>query len=96
MSSGRSHSHHGLAYVYRIRSIADPARDYIGVTRNVKARLSLHNSGKVEETKDAAPWELEFYAAFPSRHRAKSFAHFLKTESGQVFGRHHLWEDRSL
>ncbi|MCC5850680.1 MAG: GIY-YIG nuclease family protein [Verrucomicrobia bacterium] len=83
--------HHGMYYVYRMRSVEDPEKEYIGTTSNVKGKLAQHNRGKIEETNAHKPWVVTFYAAFPHRSKAKSFSHYLKTESGHAFARKHLW-----
>ena len=92
MSPRASHRHgSGLHYVYRIQSVSQPDHEWIDTTSNVKARVSLHNHGKVEETREYAPWVLTFYAAFPDIGHAKHFCRFLRSEPGHAFGRKHLW-----
>ncbi|MCC5842852.1 MAG: GIY-YIG nuclease family protein [Verrucomicrobia bacterium] len=88
--SGRGKMH----YVYRLQSAEDPEKTIIDTSSNVRARFKLHNSGEVPETAAHRPWVLSFYTAFPSRTRAKEFAHYLKSEAGQAFGAKHLWPSR--
>ncbi len=88
--SGKSKMH----YVYRLQSAEDPLKAIIDTSSNVRARFKLHNKGEVPETAAQRPWILSFYTAFPSRTRAKEFAHYLKSDSGQAFGHKHLWGPR--
>lgn len=46
-----------MYYVYVLLSKKDKKR-YIGYTANLKLRFKLHQSGKVESTKDRRPFEL--------------------------------------
>ncbi len=91
--SHHSHSRKKSAihYVYRIQSASQPDHVWIDTTSNVKARLSLHNHGKVAETREHCPWVLTFYAGFPGKNHAKHFSHFLKSDAGKAFGHKHLW-----
>lgn len=52
-------------YVYILRSIKNIDSIYIGYTRNLRKRLSEHNSGDVMSTKRYVPWKLMYYEAFP-------------------------------
>jgi predicted GIY-YIG superfamily endonuclease len=83
-----------MHYVYRLQSAEDPEKDFVDTSSNVHARLKLHNAGQVEETAGLRPWMLSFYAAFPSKRRARDFAHYLKSDSGRAFGHKHLWPAR--
>ena len=93
MSSHHEHKSR-MHYVYRLQSAEDPEKFIIDTSSNVRARYKLHNSGDIPETAAFRPWILSFYTAFPSKHRAKEFAHYLKSESGQAFGHKHLWGPR--
>ena len=74
-----------MNYVYLIQSIADPSQIYIGATSDLKQRIADHNSGKSTHTSKFAPWELEFYSAFPEKITAYEFEKYLKTHSGRAF-----------
>lgn len=80
-----------MYYVYRIKSLESSHHEYIGTTTNVKGRVALHNKGKVLATEAHRPWGLTFYAGFVHEKNAKAFAHYLKSEEGQRFGRKLLW-----
>jgi len=81
-----------MFYVYRIRSRHNPEATFLGVTRSVKKRLSLHNAGEVRATREDRPWRITYYSAFSRKQRAEAFYDFLKSPAGQEFGRKHLWQ----
>ena len=93
-SSGRSHvktfPEHAMWYVYIIRSINSPDQEYTGATRDLKQRLSDHNSGKSTHTSKFAPWELRWYCAFPDKYKALDFEKYLKSASGRAFAKKRL------
>ena len=72
-------------YVYIIRSIAVPDREYTGATADLKQRLSDHNAGKSKHTAKFLPWDLMCYAAFPDKYKALEFEKYLKSHSGRAF-----------
>ncbi|WP_423351895.1 GIY-YIG nuclease family protein [Phenylobacterium sp. VNQ135] len=80
-----------MHYVYLIRSISEPARRYIGVTSDLRSRISEHNAGKSSHTAKYTPWELVTYLAFSDRRRAEAFEISLKSGSGHAFARKRLW-----
>jgi putative endonuclease len=47
-------------YVYVLRSAKD-FRFYVGLTRNLRARLTAHNQGQVPSTKSRTPLELVYW-----------------------------------
>ena len=74
-----------MYYVYILRSQKRFQRLYIGLTRNIKARLAQHNRGESTYTKTYAPWVLEAYLGFGNKKVAESFEAYLKTSSGLAF-----------
>ncbi|GAX61692.1 excinuclease ABC subunit C [Candidatus Scalindua japonica] len=58
---------------------------YSGSTKNLKARIKLHNEGKVKSTKPHLPWELVWYGAFETEKQSKNFEKYLKSGSGKAF-----------
>ena len=44
--------------VYILRSLSEPARPYIGLTHDVRARLADHNAGRCPHTARYRPWQL--------------------------------------
>ncbi|MDF3128834.1 GIY-YIG nuclease family protein [Kiritimatiellaeota bacterium B1221] len=81
-----------MYYVYRIRSRSHPDKSFIGVSRDVKRRVKMHNAGRVEATRESGPWKLVFYAAFSRKQRAQEFEDYLKSPEGKKFGRKRLWQ----
>jgi putative endonuclease len=47
-------------YVYVLRSIKD-GQFYVGLTRDLRVRLQMHNGGKVPSTKSRIPFELVYW-----------------------------------
>ena len=52
-----------MIYVYILRSLRDKGY-YIGISKDLKSRLSKHNSGGVYSTKDRRPFELVYSEEF--------------------------------
>ena len=70
--------------------MADPSSLYVGYSNDLKTRFAAHNAGGSPHTAKLRPWSLEFYAAFQSEDRAKSFETYLKSHAGLLFARKHL------
>jgi putative endonuclease len=64
---------YSLAFVYIIVSAAYPDRYYVGLTNNVRRRLSHHNQGIVQSTVAFRPWRLRTAICFAQRTRAAEF-----------------------
>jgi Predicted endonuclease containing a URI domain len=80
-----------MPYVYILKSVNSPDRFYIGVTSNLKKRLSEHKSPSPDNyTYRYAPWKLATYVVFGDMLRAKKFEVYLKTSSGRTFIKRHL------
>jgi len=77
-------------YVYILESKPHPNEIYIGITDNLKRRLSEHNAGKVSYTSKFTPWKIRSAAAFRDKSRAAAFERYLKTGSGRSFLHRHL------
>ena len=58
---------------------------YFGSANDLKARLGLHNTGRVKSTKFGMPWKLIWYGGFSTEKEARDFELFLKTGSGKSF-----------
>jgi putative endonuclease len=70
-------------YVYILRSAIDN-KLYIGSTDNINRRLSEHNFGKVDSTKNRIPLQLEAYLAVKDKSKAIELEQYLKTGSGRA------------
>jgi putative endonuclease len=79
-----------LHFVYIIVSVSCPKHYYVGLTNNVRRRLSHHNQGIVESTAAFRPWRLRTAICFARRDRASEFERYLKTGSGIAFLRKRL------
>lgn len=78
-------------YVYLIKSIKYPEKNYVGYTTNVKQRLATHNSGGSIHTKKDRPWELVMCMAFKDMDCAKQFEKYLKSHAGRAFMAKRFW-----
>ena len=78
-----------MMYVYILESEAGEQR-YIGVTSDLKDRISRHNSGQVIHTSKYAPWVLANYFAFRDEAKAHAFEKYLKSGSGRAFAKKHF------
>jgi putative endonuclease len=79
-----------VKYVYILQSEQDAEHFYTGITDDLKARLSKHNSGEVVHTAKYRPWPIKSYIAFTDDMRAFAFEKYLKSGSGRAFAKKHL------
>lgn len=75
----------GMKYVYILQSCNFPDRYYVGITGDLKARLTKHNAGDVSHTSKYAPWSIKTYIAFSDEAQAFAFEKYLKSGSGRAF-----------
>jgi predicted GIY-YIG superfamily endonuclease len=78
-----------MYYVYFLKSIHHE-QVYIGLTSDLKRRLSEHNQGKSIHTNKFKPWAVTTYLAFGDKNKAEAFERYAKTGSGIAFARKHL------
>ena len=71
-------------YVYVLRSLKD-GMSYVGLTRNLGARLQLHNAGKVTSTKHRVPLELVYWEGCLNESDAAQREKYLKTAWGKRY-----------
>ena len=71
-------------YVYIIQSLKD-ASYYIGVTVNLKRRISEHNNGSAKYSKSKMPYRLIWFSGFRNKIKALAFEKYLKSSSGFAF-----------
>lgn len=69
-------------YVYILFSLKDN-KLYIGLTTDLKARLTLHAQGRVAATKFRRPLKLIYYEYFVNQKDAKARERFLKSGFGR-------------
>lgn len=71
-------------YVYVLRSFKD-GNLYIGVTSNLKRRISEHNLGKNISTRTRRPFELVYFETFDDKHLAyRQEWRFKNTSEGNI------------
>lgn len=80
-----------MKYVYLLQSINYLAKRYIGITENLRKRLSAHNSEKSSYTSKYCPWEIVVAIQFDDDTRTSRFEKHLKSGSGHAFAKRHLW-----
>jgi putative endonuclease len=78
-------------YVYLPQSEKFEGKRYVGVTSDLRQRLSDHNSGKSPHTSKCLPWKLVTYVAFSDKKKAETFERYLKSGSGHAFAKKRLW-----
>jgi len=79
-----------VKYVYILQSEQDGEYFYTGITDDLDARLSKHNSGAVTHTSKHRPWHIKCFIAFADEKRAAAFEKYLKSGSGRAFAKKHL------
>lgn len=78
-----------MKYVY-ILSCIEGEHFFVGVTDNLRARLTKHNAGEVRYTSKYKPWNLKTYVAFSDPKSAFAFELYLKSPSGRAFAKKRL------
>jgi putative endonuclease len=74
----------GFCYVYVLRSSID-GQFYVGLTRDLRARLELHNKGQVPSTKRRVPLELVYWEGCLNEGDAAQREKYLKTAWGKRY-----------
>jgi putative endonuclease len=80
-----------MHYVYLIESTAVPGQRYVGLSNDLRRRLTDHNSGKSLHTAKYMPWRMVTYLALSIAKKAEAFERCLKSGSGHAFARKRLW-----
>ena len=80
-----------MRYVYLLASQTFESRRYVGITSDLKQRITDHNAGKSPHTSKYRPWKLMTYVAFSDDQKADAFERYLKSGSGHAFARKRLW-----
>jgi len=76
-------------FVYILRSVKDK-KLYIGSTNDVQRRLTEHNSGKVDSTKNRIPFTIEAYIAVRDKEKVIELEQYFKTGSGKAILRNRI------
>lgn len=78
-----------MKYVYILESLVSE-HFYVGITDDLRARLTKHNAGEVAHTAKHKPWRIKTYLAFSNEKQAFSFERYLKSASGRAFAKKRL------
>ena len=65
-------------YVYMLKSTGVKSVTYVGYTKNIKARVALHNSGKGAKFTRGRKWRLIYKEIFKSKSKAISREYYIK------------------
>ena len=79
----------GLMYYVYVLSLCN-GDYYVGVTADLRRRLSEHHTGGSPTTSRFLPVRLVSFVAFEDRARAERFERYLKSGSGVAFRNRHL------
>ena len=78
-----------MKYVYILERL-DAAHFYVGITDDLRARLTMHNAGEVAHSSKHGPWRIKTYIAFSDEEQAVAFEKYLKSASGRAFAKKRL------
>jgi predicted GIY-YIG superfamily endonuclease len=78
-----------MKYVYILQSTV-AEHFYVGITDDLRTRLSKHNAGEVPHTSKYRPWRVKTYVAFNDEKQAINFEKYLKSPSGRAFSKKRL------
>ena len=65
-------------YVYMLKLIGKKTITYVGYTKNLKNRISLHNSGKGAKFTKGRKWTLIYKEKYVSKNKAISREYYIK------------------
>jgi predicted GIY-YIG superfamily endonuclease len=80
----------GKRFVYVLKNADPTPHFYVGLTADVNARVSDHNTGRCPHTASRRPWQHHVVIEFPDESRAIRFEQYLKSGSGRAFARRHF------
>ena len=67
-----------MHFIYLLQSRKNNQKFYIGITSNLKKRITEHNNGESVYTNRYKPWEIIYFEAFLSRDDARNRERALK------------------
>ena len=65
-------------YVYMLKSLGKKSVTYVGYTKDLKKRISLHNNGKGAKFTRGRKWKLIYQEFFATKSKAISREYFIK------------------
>jgi putative endonuclease len=80
-----------VRYVYLLQSESSADQRHVGITSDLRQRVTDHNAGKSSHTAKFTPWKLVAYIAFSDDQKAETFERYLKSGYGHAFARKRLW-----
>ena len=80
----------GKGFVYVVKNAGQNPHFYVGLTSDVNARVSDHNTGRCPHTASRRPWQCHVVIEFADETRAIRFERYLKSGSGRAFARRHF------
>lgn len=84
-----------MYYVYVLLSHKD-SKFYTGFTKDLRKRVSEHNSGEVPSTRSRIPLELVYYEASRNKSDALHRERYLKTAYGKRYLKNRLRNDLGM
>ena len=70
-------------YVYMLRSKDSKSVTYVGYTKDLKNRISLHNKGKGAKFTRGRQWKLIYKESFQSKNKAISREYYIKNNRSE-------------
>ena len=65
-------------YVYMLKLVSKKSITYVGYTKDLKKRISLHNKGKGAKFTRGRKWKLIYKEKFSSKNKAISREYYIK------------------
>ena len=65
-------------YVYMLKLISKKSITYVGYTKDIKKRISLHNSGKGAKFTRGRKWKLIYNEKYSSKNKAITREYYIK------------------
>ena len=79
-----------MKYVYILESLDIPSSFYIGITDDLRARLTKHNAGEVRTRRKYGPGDSRLTSPSVTKRRRSHSRRFLKSASGRAFAKKRL------
>ncbi len=81
--------------VYVLLSTKDNAT-YVGMAKDVVARLNEHNAGKNRYTKGHRPWKIIYTQHYPDWKQARVHEKYLKSSAGKKWLQKYLSQQQAI
>ena len=77
-------------YVYILKSINNPKKKYVGITKNPTQRLQQHNNGESKYTSQYCPWKFQTIIWLEDNKKSYQLEKYFKSGSGRAFSKKYL------